>query len=88
MLIEAHFETPVGFVHAGVLAYFYMLREIELSTPIYSSVFFCMIKLQVTIRLSASKTDPEALSVARTWGCVRPEGEGRDAHNCPFHVAL
>ena len=53
-----------------------------------SEVNMTMDRSLVTIWLPASKTDPEVLSVTRTWGCVCPEGEGRDAHSCPFHAAL
>ena len=78
----------MGFVHADAVAYFVVLREIEMSILLYSSVSFCMERSLVAIWLPASKTDLEALSVTRTWGCVCPEGEGRDAHSCPFHAAL
>ena len=86
--IEAHFDTPVGVVYSVVVAYFFMMREIELSTLLSSSVTLCMVRRLVTIWLPASKTDPEALSVTRTWGCVCPEGEGPDAHSCAFHAAV
>ena len=63
-----------------------MLREIELSLMLASSVTVDKPREKVTILLPASKTDPEALSCTRSWGCVPPAEP--DPLACPFHAAV
>ena len=63
-----------------VVASFFMLREIESSLLLVRNVIIDLVRATVNIRLSASKTDPEALSVSRTWGCTC---EDDSAQPCP-----
>ena len=78
--------VPVGLERSAVISYFFMLREIELGTMLNESVEVDSQRREVTIRLSASKTDPTALSCTRSWGCVCAEGSG-DPLACLFHAA-
>ena len=78
---------PIGFYRTSVVACFFMLRDIELSTMLYSSVALDISHHTVTIHLPATKTDPMALSCERSWGCVCLDGEA-SADTCPFHAAL
>ena len=84
--IQSNKKTPLGLHRVGVVAYFFMLREIEVGTMLYESVAIHDQLLIVSIFLSASKTDPCALSVTRRWGCVCDEGVP-DAARCPYHAA-
>ena len=47
-----------------------MLREIELILMLYTSVEVDELNVMVRILLPAKKTDLEALSCSRFWGCV------------------
>ena len=77
----------VGFVNGSIIAYFFVLREIELSTMVASSVTFDHTAMEVSILLPATKVDPMALSCTRTWGCVC-DGTGRHwGQPCPYHAA-
>ena len=78
---------PLGMHHTVVVGFFFMLREIELSLMLYNSVDLDLINLVVRTLLPASKTDPQALSRSRFWGCVCDEGVVV-ATECPFHDAL
>ena len=83
--IENHFRVTVGFKYTSVLGFFFMLREIELSLMLYRSVTTDTVRKKVTILLPASKTDFEALSCSRSWGCVCHQDP--DPLTCPFHAA-
>ena len=85
--IADDYAMPVGLHRTAVICYFFVLREIELGTMLYESVTVSVGKKTVTILLPATKTDPQALSCERSWGCVCPEGL-EDASACPFHAAL
>ena len=78
--------VPVGLERTAVVSYFFMLREIELGTMLNESVEIDNNKKQVSIRLSASNTDPTALSCTRSWGCVCADEPG-DPQTCPYHAA-
>ena len=78
--------VPVGFAYCTVIAYFFCLREIELSTMLKTSVYCNNVLLTVTIKLPATKTDPMALSCERTWGCICEDSP--DPYACPYHAAL
>ena len=77
-----HGDWPVNPKGLFVMGSMFMMREIEISLT-----RVCHIKLNVASGtlawlLPASKTDPKALSVTRTWSCVcavRPE-------LCPVHI--
>ena len=77
-------NLPAGFHFTIIIASFFVLREIELSTMIRGSVKLDKVALTVTINLPASKTDWMALSCQRSWGCVCL-GEF-DAMSCPYHA--
>ena len=81
-------SITVGLCFTCVIAFFFMLRELELSTMLLKSVTICAVKLTVTILLPASKTDPEALSCSRTWGCVCDKPDEPDSLCCPVHAAM
>ena len=63
-------KRPFGMQRVAVIGYFFMLREIEIGTMLFTSVHLNTDMLVISILLSASKTDPCALSVTRRWGCV------------------
>ena len=67
-MVDSQKGIPAGFKFAGVLAYFFVLREIEQSLMLYTSVSVDVIKEVVTLQLPASKTDWVALSCERSWG--------------------
>ena len=50
-----------------------------------ASVEIDMQRMLATVHLSASKTDPRALSVHRTWGCVCVD-DNKAA--CAFHASV
>ena len=77
--------APVGFLDMFILASFFLLREVEASLMIASSVFLDMLAMTVSIWLPTSKTDPRALTCRRRWGCVC--GQGREGLLCAFHAA-
>ena len=68
-----------------VVAYFFMLRVLELGTMLYGSAHINDGRLVVTILLPATKIDVMALSCSRSWGCVCDAVV--DALACPFHAA-
>eukprot|EP00959_Pyramimonas_sp_CCMP1952_P409675 8585839-Pyramimonas_sp.AAC.1 len=76
---------PVSVVNYLIVASFFLLREIEASLMLNSAVTIDMDTETVRIRLPVSKTDPQALSCTRSWGCVcSPAGRAP----CPYHAAL
>ena len=78
-------DGPLGTNSFITVATFFLLRELEASTARRHNVRLNTEELSVTIRLSASKTDPMALGVERTWGCVCVGGS--DPKLCPYHMA-
>ena len=78
---------PLGFYRAGVVAHFFMPREIELSLMLVDSVTIEEDPTIVKILRPASQTDPTALACARYWGCVCEEDGPVDDETCPFHAA-
>ena len=77
---------PYGTHAVIVLSTFFLLRELEASTAMRINVRLNMTAMTVTMRLPASKRDPHALGVERTWGCIcsAPKAPQRE---CPFHAA-
>ena len=72
--IDSQKGTPVGFKFTGVLAYFFVLREIEQSLMLFASVGVDFSKEVVTLLVPASKTDWVALSRERSWGvCMQSQ---------------
>jgi len=59
-----------NFLWALEVGTFFVLREMELSTSLASSVAVNKEKLQVTVALPVSKTDPKAIGYTHLWGCV------------------
>ena len=74
-----------GLRRTSVVGFFCMLREIELSLMLYTSVEVDELNVMVRILLPATKTDPEALSCSRFWGCVCDGAVDECA--CPYHAA-
>ena len=67
-----------------VLGSYFLLREIELSLALVAN--FQVVEGPVVIwKLPASKTDPEAISVTREWGCLCSRNS---TSPCPAHFAL
>jgi len=64
---------------------FHVLREIELSTALASSVTFNPDSLEETFALPVSKTDPKAIGCTRTWGCVC---DGTHNKPCCYHAMV
>ena len=88
LLIDADpTKLPFNFHLTGVVAAFFMLREIELSTMLNINVKIKEEEEMVWIFLPVSKNDPMALGCWRSWGCVCV-GPRSDAHPCPYHAAL
>ena len=73
-------EDPITATLLGVV---FLLREIELSTTIVSSVTFNTATLEVTWLLPGSKSDHMALGVSRTLGCHCDIPKMA----CPYHLA-
>ena len=57
---------------ANVTAGFGRFREIELAHLTLSDITLDHDRRTATLRLSVSKTDPQAHGCQRTWGCVCP----------------
>ena len=76
-----------------VMAVFFPLRGVRAAPMLRKSVTIKRTCKTVRIRLSASKTDPMALSVTREWGCVcPPDGSAAGSHYssvppCPYCAA-
>ena len=75
-------KGPWGPKTMAIVSSLFMLREIEASLAKIVHVTIDETFSKVSILLPASKTDPKALSVTRTWSCVC-----RVAPNlCPVHL--
>ena len=77
---------PIGFLDMFVFATFFLLREVEVSLMLATSITFDNVLRTVTVWLPSSKTDPRAVSCKRRWGCVCEEG--REQLLCAYHAAL
>ena len=77
-------DGPIDFASYVILAAFFVLREIEASLMLCSSVTLNKEQMKVTIELPTCKTDPGALACSRTWGCVC---DGDRSQPCAFHAA-
>ena len=75
-----------GLARTGVVAYFFMIRAIVLSTMLYYNFDLDPGAKMISILLPATKTDPLGPSCSRSWGCVCPD-EAPDARSCPYHAA-
>ena len=67
-----------------VIGCFFILREVELSLMLFSSVSSNMKDRLITIWLPATKTDPRALTCQLSWGCTCLGTDGDWL--CPFHA--
>jgi hypothetical protein len=76
---------PCGFTRALEIGSFHVLREIELSLALASSVAINLETSEETFSLPASKTDPRAIGCCRTWGCVC---DGTHSTPCAYHAML
>ena len=74
---------PCGFTRALEIGSFHVLREIELSLALASSVAINLETSEETFSLPASKTDPRAIGCTRTWGCVC---DGTHSTPCAYHA--
>ena len=88
MLLPQQLEPNVSFGpshprEAFLLASIFLLREVELSATRLEHVAFDVDAATVTWSLTASRTDPAANGVTRTWGYLR----GLQALPCPFRLA-
>ena len=85
--IEKESLTPDGPIDFGayiVVAAFFVLREIEASHMLCSSVVVDKVQQKGTIELPTCKTDPGALACKRSWGCVCG---GDRSQPCAYHSA-
>ena len=72
-----------------IIGSFFMLREIELSLALRRHLWFTGDgpNLCVFLRVAASKTDPQAISFTRHWGCLCSVAAGLyPAHTAKEHV--
>lgn len=77
-------DGPIDFISYVVVAAFFVLREIEASLMLCSSVAINDDEQKITIELPTCKTDPGALACSRTWGCVC---SGDRTQPCAYHAA-
>ena len=69
----------------AVLSSFHVLRGAESALALDQSLTLNVDKETETWRLPSSKTDPQGVGCARSWGCVCRKGEKELL--CPFHAA-
>ena len=77
-------DEPIGWINMAVICSFFVLREVEGSLMMATSVEVNADRKTVTILLLVGKTDTKALGCERTWGCVCVDGGTRA---CPYHAA-
>ena len=77
---------PIGTNNLIVIGVMFLLRELELATARRANCRINNKTKTVTMRLTASKRDPEAIGIERTWGCVCDKNT--PANICPFHAAM
>ena len=80
-----HARGPVLPYHWAVLCTFHMLRGAEAACALASSLVVDAERCTESFSLSGSKTDPQAIGVVRTWGCVC---SGNRDLPCPYHSAV
>ena len=82
-------DGPVNPQHLMLLGGFFLTREIELSCALanHMRVNWRDEKPFVAWKLPATKTDPQAASTTREWGCLCGE-TGKTVALCPAHVAI
>ncbi len=73
---------PLGLCMLVQVGTFFVLREIESSLILASTVVVDDVARTVTIPLPAHKTDPKAVGCSRTWGCVCKGGD----EPCAYHA--
>ena len=78
-----HPKWPAGADRYVTVCSFYLLREIESTILRCRDVTFDHEQQTVSVALSVSKTDPQAIGCIRTWGCVC----GKRNAPCPYHAA-
>ena len=78
---------PVGAADALTAGCWWLMREIELAATNVDDVTFYMVRKEVEIRLSCSKTDCRAIGAGRVHGCSCLDGEV-DVGYCPFHTMV
>lgn len=76
---------PIGAWNLAVLGVFFILREIELSLSLASSVTLNFVTKVVSWLLPSSKTDSAALTTTREWRCLC---DANTIWLCPFHAAV
>ena len=75
----------MGAWNLAVLGVFFILREIELSLSLASSITLNFVAKVVTWRRPSSKTDSAALTTTREWRCLC---DANTIWLCPFHAAV
>ena len=83
---EEDLESPIGYADMFILAVFFLLRGVEASLMLMTSVVLDTVELTVTLFLPASKADPKALGCSSTWGCICSAVV--DDFLCPYHAAV
>lgn len=78
-------KLPINFRCMVIVGCMFLLREIEASLLLDCNVELSPVDESITLFLSASKTDPKALTVHRTWRCTCSAGRLRA---CPYHEAV
>ena len=78
-------DGPVGPWNLAVLGVYFMLREIESSLSLASSITLDFALKMVCWLLPSSKTDSTALTTTREWHCLC---EANTIWLCPFHAAV
>ena len=83
---------PVCPGHWATICCFHLVRGAEAACALASSLVLDLEAKTETWHLPASKTDPTAIGVKRTWGCVcgceARIGVYAGVPPCPFHAAL
>ena len=69
-VLATDLTVPIGMRYTVVVSFFFMLRELEMGTMLFSSVDVDTVRKVVTILLPATKMDALALSCRRSWVCV------------------
>ena len=83
---------PIAACQWATLCCFHLVRGAEAACALASSLTLDLSAKTETWSLPASKTDPTAIGVSRTWGCVcgKPAtvADYVATTPCPFHAAL
>ena len=80
-----HDHGPINPTAWAILCSFHMLRGAESASALATSLSIDVATRRETFRLPGSKTDPQAIGCARSWGCVC-NNDIRIA--CPYHAAV